>query len=188
MSSFCRVIAGVSGSPRNLQALRYAAVLARGQDAMLIPVLAWVPPGGEGADRQYPSSYLRRIWVEDAWRQLHDALDAALGGLPDDVATEPMVVRGPFGPVLVGEASHPGDLLVIGTGRHGTVGRLLSGKVSRYCLAHAGCPVLAVPPTALELQAGHGLHRWTFRHSGLTLSELLPTGDDDHVHKSSDRR
>jgi nucleotide-binding universal stress UspA family protein len=172
MSSFCRVITGVSGSPRNLQALRYAAVLARGQDATLIPVLAWVPPGGETADRRYPSSYLRRIWVEDAWRRLRDALDAALGGLPDDVATKPMVVRGQFGPVLVREASHPGDLLVIGTGRHGTVSRLFSGKVSRYCLAHAGCPVLAIPPTALELQAGHGLHRWTFRHSGLTLSEL----------------
>jgi nucleotide-binding universal stress UspA family protein len=172
MSSFCRVITGVSGSPRNLQALRYAAVLARGQDATLVPVLAWVPPGGDVADRRHPSGYLRRIWVEDAWRCLHDALDAALGGLPRDVATEPMVVRGEFGPVLVREASHPGDLLVIGTGRHGALGRLFRANVSRYCLAHAGCPVLAIPPTALELEAGHGLHRWTFRHSGLTLSEL----------------
>ncbi len=172
MSSFCRVITGVSGSPRNLQALRYAAVLARGQDATLVPVLAWVPPGGDVADRRHPSGYLRRIWVEDAWRCLHDALDAALGGLPGDVATEPMVVRGEFGPVLVREASHPGDLLVIGTGRHGAFGRLFRANVSRYCLAHADCPVLAIPPTALELEAGHGLHRWTFRHSGLTLSEL----------------
>ncbi len=172
MSSFCRVITGVSGSPRNLQALRYAAVLARGQDATLIPVLAWVPPGGEVADRRHPSAYLRDIWTEDAWRRLREALDAALGGLPGDVATEPRVVRGEFGPVLVREARQPGDLLVIGTGRHGAFGRLLTAKVSRYCLAHAGCPVLAVPPTALELEAGHGLHRWTFRHFGLTLSEL----------------
>jgi nucleotide-binding universal stress UspA family protein len=172
MSGFSRVIAGVSGSPRNLRALRYAAVLARDQDAALIPVLAWVPPGGDLADRRRPSAYLRRIWVEDARQRLHDALDAALGGLPDDVATEPTVVRGEPGPALVREASHPGDLLVIGTGRHGAVGRLFGGKVSRYCLAHAGCPVLSVPPTALELAAGHGLHRWTFRHSGLTLSEL----------------
>lgn len=172
MSSFYRIITGVSGSPRNLHALRYAAALARGQDATLVPVLAWVPPGGDVADRRHPSGYLRRIWVEDARRRLHDALDAALGGPPDDVATEPMVVRGEAGPVLIRESIHPGDLLVIGTGRHGTAGRLFSGKVSRYCLAHAGCPVLAVPPTALELEAGYGLHRWTFRHSGLTLSEL----------------
>jgi len=132
MSSFCRVVTGVSGSPRNLQALRYAAVLARGQVATLIPVLAWIPPGGDLADQRRPSAYLRRMWVEDAWRRLHDALDAALGGLPNDVATEPMVVRGEVGPVLVGKSSHPGDLLVIGTGRHGAVGRLFSGKVSRY--------------------------------------------------------
>jgi len=172
MSTFCRVITGVSGSPRNLQALRYAVALARGQEAALIPVLAWVPPGGEVADRRCPSGYLRRVWVEDAWKRLADALDAAFGGLPDDVPTEPMVVRGEAGSALVREASHPGDLLVIGTGRHGTVSRLFSGKVGRYCLARACCPVLAVPPTALELEAGHGLHRWAFRHSGLTLTEL----------------
>ncbi|HTX28127.1 MAG TPA: universal stress protein [Streptosporangiaceae bacterium] len=172
MSVFCRVITGVSGSPRNLQALRYAAVVARSQDATLIPVVAWVPPGGDAADRRHPSGYLRRIWVEDARARLHTALDAALGGLPDDVVTEPRVIRGEAGEVLVREASHPGDLLVIGTGRHGSVGRLLSAQVNRYCLAHACCPVLAIPPTALEIEAGHVLHRWAFRHSGLTFSEL----------------
>ncbi len=172
MSGFCRVIIGVSGSPRNLQALRYAAVLARGQDATLIPVLAWVPPGGDLADRRHPSGYLRRIWMEDAGRRLHDALCAAFGGLPDDVATKPMVVRGETGAVLVDEASRPGDLLVIGTGRHSSLGRLFSATVSRYCLAHASCPVLAIPPTPLELEAGRGMYRRAFRHSGLTLSEL----------------
>jgi len=172
MSTFCRVITGVSGSPRNLQALRYAAVLARGQDAALVPVLAWVPPGGDVADRRHPSGYLRRVWVDDANKRLTDALDAAFGGLPDDVRTEPRVVRGEAGSVLVREASHPGDLLVIGTGRHGTASRLFGGKVGRYCLARASCPVLAIPPTALELAAGHGLHGWAFRHSRLSLTEL----------------
>jgi nucleotide-binding universal stress UspA family protein len=172
MSTFCRVITGVSGSPRNLQALRYAAALARGQGAALIPVLAWVPPGGDVADRRHPSGYLRRVWADDAWKRLADALDAAFGGLLDAVPTEPRVVRGEAGRVLVREASHPGDLLVIGTGRHGTVRRMSGGKVGRYCLARACCPVLAIPPTALELEAGHALHRWAFRHSGLTLTEL----------------
>ena len=172
MSTFCRVITGVSGSPRNLQALRYAAALARGQDAALIPVLAWVPPGGDVADRRCPSGYLRRIWEQDAWDRLHDALDAAFGGPPAGVVTEPTVARGEAGRVLVREACCPGDLLVIGTGRHGGLSRLFSAQVSRYCLARAGCPVLAVPPTALELEAGHSLHRWPFRHSGLNLTEL----------------
>jgi nucleotide-binding universal stress UspA family protein len=172
MSTFCRVITGVSGSPRNVQALRYAAVLARAQEATLVPVLAWVPPGGDAADRRHPCGYLRRVWAEDATKRLADALDAAFGGLPDDVPTKPLVVRGDAGCVLIREASHPGDLLVIGTGRHGAVRRLFSGKVGRYCLARACCPVLAIPPTALELEAGHGLHRWPFRHSRLTLTEL----------------
>lgn len=66
MSAVCRVITGVSGSPRNLPALRYATALARGHAATLIPVLAWAPPGGEGVDRRYPSSYLRREWERDA--------------------------------------------------------------------------------------------------------------------------
>ena len=173
MSDICRVITGVSGSPRNLPALRYAAALARGQDAALIPVLAWIPPGGDLADRRPPSGYLRRVWRQAAWERLHDALNAALGGVPADVAGEPLVIRGEAGPVLLDTASRPGDLLVIGTGRHGSnVGRLAGGKVSRYCLARAACPVLAVPPATLELEAGHGLRRWAFQRRGPNLSEL----------------
>ncbi len=177
MSDICRVITGVSGSPRNLPALRYAAALARGDGALLIPILTWVPPGGELADRRCPSRYLRREWEHAAWERLHDAVNAALGGVPADVATEPLVVRGEAGPVLVRAASRVGDLLVIGAGRRGTAGRLAGGKVSRYCLACAGCPVLAVPPSPLDLQAGHGLHGWAFRHRGLSLGELTAGGD-----------
>jgi nucleotide-binding universal stress UspA family protein len=180
MSAICRVITGVSGSPRNLPALRYAAALARGQGVTLILVLAWVPPGGDLAERRNPSGHLRRIWAQDARERLHDAVNAAIGGIPADPVTESLVVRGEAGWVLVHEASRTGDLLVIGTGRHGSVGRLVGGKVSRYCLARAGCPVLAVPPTTLELEAGHGLHGWTFRHRGLSLGELTATGDRGH--------
>jgi nucleotide-binding universal stress UspA family protein len=172
MSDICRVITGVSGSPRNLPALRYAAALARGQDATLIPVLAWIPPGGDLAERRHPSGYLRRVWAQDARERLHDALTVAFGGPPAGVATEPLVIRGAPGRVLVGTAGRPGDVLVIGTGRHGTLGRLAGGSVSRYCVARASCPVLAVPPAMLELAAGHGLRRWAFRHRELSTGEL----------------
>ncbi len=172
MSGIGRVVTGVSGSPRNLPALRYAAALARGQDAPLVPVLAWVPPCGDLPELRHPSGYLRRIWQQAASERLHDALTTALGGLPAGVATEPQVVRGEVGPVLVDTADRPGDLLVIGTGRHGSVSRLAGGSVGRYCLAHARCPVLAVPPATLELAAGHGLRRWAFRRREPRLSEL----------------
>ncbi len=69
--------------------------------------------------------------------------------MPADLRVQPRVERGETGPVLVDVASEPGDLLVIGTGRRNPVGRALRRSVGRYCLAHARCPVLAVPPSAL---------------------------------------
>lgn len=158
-----RFVVGVSGSAGSLQALRYAAQLARTDSAALVPVLAWVPPGGELADRSYPSSELRRAWKDAAWDRLWRAVDLAIGGPPADVAFRPAVIRGEAGPVLTEIAAEPGDVLVIGTGRHGTLRRLLACRVSRYCLGHAACPVIAVPPSQLADQL-HGLHGWLVRH------------------------
>jgi nucleotide-binding universal stress UspA family protein len=42
---------------------------------------------------------------------------------------------------LSGEAA----LLVVGTGDHVGLRRVLLGSVSHYCLSHAACPVVAVP-------------------------------------------
>src|SRR5712692_10957663 len=115
-------------------ALRYAEVLARAHDAALVPVIAWVPPGGDRADRYQPSGYLRQEW--------RDALIAVWGQVPDDPRVQPHVERGPSGWVLVSIACCPGDLLVLGAGRRGALGRMVACKVSRYCVAHARCPVL----------------------------------------------
>jgi len=49
----------------------------------------------------------------------------------------------------------------------------MSGKVARYCLAHAHCPVLAVPPPALARELGHGLLGWVFWHRPLTPDQVL---------------
>jgi hypothetical protein len=46
--------------------MRHAVHLARGHDVTLIPVLAWLPPGEEVANRGSPSGYLRPIWRDDA--------------------------------------------------------------------------------------------------------------------------
>jgi hypothetical protein len=64
-------------------------------------------------------------------------------------------------------ASRSGDLLVTGTGRHGRLGRMAGGQVSRYCLAHAAGPVLAVPPSALEIHSRRSLPGWVMWHHGL---------------------
>ena len=60
------VVAGVSGSPGSVHALRHAADLARRRGAALVPVLAWVPPGGDLADHKHPDPELRQLWQQDA--------------------------------------------------------------------------------------------------------------------------
>jgi len=154
-----RVIAGASGSPAGLQALRQAADLARHHDAVLVPVLAWVPP--DSARLPWPE--LRAIWKDDAWQRLWQALDTAFGGLPDGIRVQPAVMRGQPGTVLTGLACQPGDLLVIGAGRRGVLRRLGRGGVAAYCLANAHCPVLAIPLPLLTREAGRGLRGWAFR-------------------------
>jgi len=157
------VVVGVGGSAGSLQALRYAVEVARNDKAALAPVLAWTPPGGDLADRRSPCSPLRQIWKQAAWERLWQAIDLAIGGPPADLDFIPAVVRGEAGLVLTDVANQPDDVLVIGAGRHGAVRRLLACKVSRYCLAHASCPTIAVPPTQLADHA-HGLHGWVLRH------------------------
>ena len=171
-----RIIIGTSGSPGSLQALRYAAGVAQEHDATLVPVLAWLPPGGDLADRRHPSGFLRQIWRDDAWLRMWTALEMAWGGIaPAGRLAEPRVVRGEPGEVLVAAACDPGDLLVVGAGRRGAVRHLISSRVSRYCLARAGCPVVAVPPPDLEHAAGHGLRGWTFRHRALRHGTVSAT-------------
>jgi nucleotide-binding universal stress UspA family protein len=156
-----RVVVGVSGSAGSLGALRYAAEMARAQRSPLIPVHAWTPPGGEVADRRYPSPYLRTIWKQAAWDRLWQAVDLAFGGPPEDIDFTPEVVRGQPGEVLA-HVAQPSDVIVIGGGRRGPMRRLMACKVGRYCLAHARCPVIAVPPAKLAAEA-HGLHGWISR-------------------------
>src|SRR6202000_2425409 len=57
-----RILVGVPGSVGSLQALRFATEEARKREARLIPVIAWVPPGGDLAERRQPVYSLRQIW------------------------------------------------------------------------------------------------------------------------------
>ena len=174
MSGPRRIIIGANGSPASIRALRYAEDLARPSGATLVPVIAWTPPGGEFAERRAPSPELRRVWAEAARRRLRDALEAAWGGLPDGLNVRAIIARGEPGPVLADEAG-PEDLLVLGAGRRGLRSRLVSGRVARYCLRHAACPVLAVPPAALGSTTG--LRGWAFRHRELTLDRAIREWD-----------
>ena len=171
MAGVRRVIVGASASPGSIPALRYAETLARRESALLVAVHAWTPPGGELADRRQPSLYLRKIWAQAAGKGLGEAIDAAWGGTPDGLPFQGLVVRGEPGPSLVGVAGSAHDVLVVGAGRRGTLARIGHGQVSRYCLAHAACPVIAVPPADLARAGGHRI--WPLRRGALTLDRAL---------------
>jgi hypothetical protein len=74
-------------------------------------------------------------------------------------------------------ANQPGDLLVIGTGRRSLVGRALRKSVGRYCLAHAKCPVLAVPPSALMDEVGRGFRPWPLRRRRALVPDISELSD-----------
>ena len=169
-----RVLVGTSGSPGSLHALRYGEGLARALDAVLIPVIAWELPGG---DRVGPSGGLRQACRDLACQRLRDALMAVWGDVPGDPRVQPHVERGPAGWVLVNLASRPDDVLVVGAGRRGALGRLAFSKVSRYCLARAQCPVVAIPPPALAGELGHGRLARAFWRRSLTLEQVLRDHD-----------
>jgi nucleotide-binding universal stress UspA family protein len=175
---FARVIVGACGSPGSVRALRYARQLAESSDAVLVPVHAWLPPGGDMADRRAPNPLLRKVWAEAARQRLADSIEAAWGGGPDGVQLMPTVVRGPAGQVLVGLADQSDDVIVIGAGRQGVLARIGHAGTSRYCLAHATCPVLAIPPSALARYAGRWPRALAFRHHGLNADEALDGADD----------
>jgi nucleotide-binding universal stress UspA family protein len=148
MSPVRRIIVGVSGSPRGLPALRYAADLAHTHGGALFAVHAWAPSAMELAGHHYPAVLVQE-WEDAAWQRLWAALDAAFGGLQHGLRVQPTIAVGSPGRILVHAASRPDDLLVIGAGRRGLARCRGHGTVSRYCLAHASCPVIAVPPPAL---------------------------------------
>jgi nucleotide-binding universal stress UspA family protein len=168
VSGVRRVIVGVSGTPGSLPALRYAEQDARRDEALLIAVHAWVPPGGDIAERRCPSAHLRQVWQEAARKRLHEALEAAWGCLPVGLQIQCVVARGETGPALVDEASSADDLLVLGAGRRGRLARIGHGGITRYCVAHAVCPVLTVPPPVLP-----GPRPWPFGSRALTVDQAI---------------
>ena len=52
------------------------------------------------------------------------------------------------------------DLLVVGYGGRSRLGYAVHGAVTRYCLAHARCPVLTVPPPELIREVRPRRHHW----------------------------
>ncbi|MFD3993348.1 universal stress protein [Streptomyces sp. NPDC058583] len=170
-----RVVVGVSGSMGSLTALHRAVDEARRTGAELVAVLAWLPPDGEAAQRHVvtpPPIDFRRAAADRLLEIIEDAFGNAGPGVP----WQGVIARGHPGPALVETADRAGDLLVIGAGRRDGLRRLLFPSVVRHCVAHAACPVLAVPPSPLvsDLASAHRrLNRW-LRFDARRLTEGTP--------------
>ncbi|MGW1783258.1 universal stress protein [Streptomyces sp. NPDC002143] len=163
-SSTARLVVGVSGSPGSLTALTRAADEARRRRAELWPVLAWEPPGGDLAARRSPAAaVLVEDWERLARERLLKALRDVFGGTDSGLPGQALVVRGVPGPALVRIADRENDVIVVGAGRRGRLCRALWPSVGRHCLAHAACPVLAVPPSPLQTALGAAHRRNVLR-------------------------
>jgi nucleotide-binding universal stress UspA family protein len=141
MSTGPRVIVGVDASYGSLEALRVAVAEARRRQCPL--VVAYALENAAGAEG----------WVvaENAGYQvIEQSITEALGTTPTDLELIQSVVEfvAP-GRALVYLSSDPGDLIVVGAKVVRRLRWLRRSGTDIYCVRHASCPVLVVPPPAL---------------------------------------
>ncbi len=146
-----RVVVGVDDTKSGLAAVATAVKLARSHDAKLVAVRAWAlgqPRHGGRRMRHLTHPHIVLSFSgsqQNAASRLlvHRVFNAIAAGTPTMVAIQ--TPECDPGLALVGIASEPGDVLVVGTNPGHPVRRLIHGSVSRYCARHASCPVLVVP-------------------------------------------
>ena len=73
----------------------------------------------------------------------------ASGGIPRDVELRAAALDAAAGLGLAGFADRDDDLPVVADSQRSCIDRQWSGRVARYCVARATCPVLILPPPAL---------------------------------------
>jgi nucleotide-binding universal stress UspA family protein len=142
------VVVGLDASPAAAEALRWAARYARAVGADLHAVHAFV-----WSEREAVLLPTDPTMLHSSGRPLRAVQPPEdIGQLFASVQPEPdwtlRCFLGDPGPLLQSQAKDA-DLLVVGTGEHVGLGRLLVGSVSHYCLSHATCPVVAVPAPQL---------------------------------------
>ena len=173
MSGPRRVIVGASGSPGNLCALRYAGYLARATGATLIPVHAWIPPGRRRRRPAMPQFLPTPRLEPDMPGSGCEKRSKLPGGSRRRPDHRPGCGARRARPGAHRHREPSGDILVIGAGRRGTLARVFSGRVSRYCLAHGHAPIVAIPPPTLASHLRHSPLHWMFWHRPLTPDRVL---------------
>lgn len=145
-----RIVVGTDGSASSTDALRWAAQIAADTGAQIDAITCW----------QYPQSYGMSGGSLD-WNPTSDAAQILAGSLtdafgdkqPDGLHAD--VREGHPAQVLI-DASAGADMLVVGNRGHGGFVGLLLGSVSAYCVEHAHCPVVVVPPASRTAEHAGG--------------------------------
>jgi nucleotide-binding universal stress UspA family protein len=153
-----KVVVGVDGSDESARALRWAVDEARLRSLQLEVVYAfdhqpeWVrfgPPPAleglalEGIERSQAQPGARS--AEELANQHADALVRSMvteSGA--DIEVRRMIAEGHKPAPYLVERSRGAELLVVGSRGRGSVGSMLLGSVSTYCVHHAECPVVVV--------------------------------------------
>ena len=147
------LVVGVDRSDHGRRALSVAIDLARRLHLPCHAVHAWAYPAMAVA-----SPYAAATWPlidlgpgETTW------LAGLLASVePDGVAITSEVTRGPAGPALVDVAAElEAPFIIVGSVGHGAIVGVLLGSVSEYCVHHATCPVVVVPPHERTVKASH---------------------------------
>jgi len=134
-----RILVGVDGSDRSVEALEWAARYAEITGSTLRAVMSWEWPTSYGWGLVVPSDYDPAV---DATKLL-DQLLAPVRAAHPAIEIEEGVVEGHPAPVLVNESADA-DLLVVGSRGHGEFVGMLIGSVSEHCVSNAHCPVVVV--------------------------------------------
>ena len=140
------IVVGFDGSPTSHRVLSWAAQQARLTAVPLRAVHAMaqnptimasivIPGPIESIDQL---QHLYRYAVSTVWETVQPEADWRL----EFYAADP-------GPTLVAQ-SVAADMLVLGTRERVASGHVQAGSVSRYCLSHATCSVVAVSPTSVS--------------------------------------
>ncbi|HEX6345924.1 universal stress protein [Umezawaea sp.] len=144
------IVVGVDGSAASKSALRWA--IAQGDNTVEAVVAAvrepaFVPATSLGV---YPYAYKPEAERRrPADRQLHDVVTEVTAGVPGAPEVAEIVVASDPTVALV-QASRRADLLVLGAKGHNRIADVFPGSVTAHCVRHAACPVVVIPPAAVD--------------------------------------
>jgi nucleotide-binding universal stress UspA family protein len=138
MSTFTKVVVGDDGQDGGADALALARALAPDAELVLVTTYPWDPTPSRAQQPAYGA-----LLHDDAVAALERRREQA--GLPAGARAVAIADASPGRALHHVATDEEADLVVVGSARHGAVGRLLLGSVGRAVLYGAPCPVAVAP-------------------------------------------